>query len=242
MTRGNGTARSGPIAEASVVGRLTAACRADWTAYTEHEFVRRLAHGDLPEACFRHYLIQDYLFLVNFARAYALAVYKSETLADMREAAAAVDALLNKEMRLHVDYCARWGLNEQQMLSAEEAKANVAYTRFVLEAGMAGDLLDLLVALAPCACGYGEIGARLLSDPATKLEGNPYRDWIEMYGGEDFQDVSRAAVAQIDRVAAGRVGDDVEASNRWRSLCRTFATATRLEADFWQMGLDSARW
>jgi thiaminase/transcriptional activator TenA len=64
----------------SLFARLRAAAADDWEAYTGHEFVRRLADGSLPEECFRHYLIQDYLFLIHFARAYALAAYKSETL------------------------------------------------------------------------------------------------------------------------------------------------------------------
>jgi thiaminase/transcriptional activator TenA len=34
-----------------------------------------LADGSLAEAAFRHYLVQDYLFLTEFARAYALSVY-----------------------------------------------------------------------------------------------------------------------------------------------------------------------
>jgi thiaminase/transcriptional activator TenA len=103
---------------------------------------------------------------------------------------------------------------------------------------MAGDLLDLLVALAPCACGYGEIGAALLADPETRLDGNPYRSWIELYGGAEFQGVSRNAVAQIDRVAAQRLGTDPAAMPRWSDLNRVFRDATRLETEFWQMGLD----
>ncbi len=50
----------------------------DWLAYVDHEFVRGLADGSLPEPSFRHYLVQDYLFLIHFARAYALAAYKLE--------------------------------------------------------------------------------------------------------------------------------------------------------------------
>ena len=68
--------------------RLKTAASAEWRAYTEHPFTEGLADGSLPEAAFRHYLVQDYLFLIEFARAYALAVYKSPSLADMREAAA----------------------------------------------------------------------------------------------------------------------------------------------------------
>ena len=227
-----------PIADASLVGQLKAACAEDWAAYTGHAFVRQLAEGTLPEASFRHYLIQDYLFLIHFARAYALAVYKADDLDEMRESAGAVAALLNTEMQLHVQYCERWGLSEADMRATPEARATLAYTRYVLEAGHAGDLLDLLVALAPCACGYGEIGAHLLADPATRLDGNPYRDWIELYGGQDFQQVSRKAVAQIDRVAAKRAGREPARTDRWPALCRLFRDATRLEADFWRMGLD----
>ena len=67
--------------------RLKTEASAEWRAYTEHPFTAGLADGTLPEAAFRHYLVQDYLFLIEFARAYALAVYKSPALADMREAA-----------------------------------------------------------------------------------------------------------------------------------------------------------
>lgn len=229
-----------PIASSHLVGQLRAACAADWTAYTQHDFVARVADGTLPEASFRHYLVQDYLFLIHFARAYALAVYKADRLSEMREAASAVNALLHTEMQLHVDYCGKWGLREDDMIATAEARATLAYTRYVLDTGVSGDLLDLLVALAPCACGYGEIGARLIADPATKLEGNPYRSWIELYGGEDFQTVSINAANQIDRVGAQRLGADPRASPRWSALVEIFRTATRLETDFWQMGLDRA--
>ena len=232
---------TGPIPADSVVGRLRAANPQAWQAYTEHAFVDQIARGTLPEVCFRHYLVQDYQFLKQYTRAYALAVYKGETLADMREAAGAVDALLNTEMKLHVDYCSRWGLSEADMLATPEDPANLNYTRYVLDTGMAGDLLDLLVALAPCSCGYGEIGARLVTDPNTRLEGNPYRDWIELYGGEDFQAVSRAAVAQIDRLTERRIGPDPTHAPRWNDLQAIFTTAVRLEAAFWQMGLDATQ-
>jgi thiaminase/transcriptional activator TenA len=97
-------------------------------------------------------------------------------------------------------------------------------------------MVDLLVALAPCVLGYGEIGARLLAAPGLALARNPYREWIELYGGEDYQSVARDACAQLDRVAEKRIGGDVSRSGRWDALCRTFATATRLEAGFWDMG------
>ena len=133
--------RSGP--GTTLFARLRDACAADWTAYTAHAFVRRLADGTLPEVCFRHYLVQDYLFLIHFARAYGLAAFKSETLDDLRHAAGGLNAIVDTEIGLHVGYCARWGLTENDMARAPEAAATMAFTRYVLERGLAGDLLDL---------------------------------------------------------------------------------------------------
>jgi thiaminase (transcriptional activator TenA) len=220
-----------PVAE-SLFDRLRRAAGQEWTRYTRHDFVRRLGNGSLEQAAFRHYLIQDYLFLIHFARAYALAVYKSDTLADMRQAGASLAAILDLEMALHVRFCAGWGLDEAAMSAAAEATGTLAYTRFVLERGMAGDLLDLHVALAPCIVGYAEIAADLMADPATKLEGNPYREWIEMYAGEEYRAVAAAEIAQLDSLYARRGGEA-----RFGDLAKTFTTASRLEAGFWEMGL-----
>ena len=168
-------------------GRLRRDAGAVWDGYVGHAFVRALGRGTLPQPAFRHFLIQDYLFLLHFARAHALAGFKATQLADIRAAAAAVSTIVDVEMPLHVSYCAGWGLSEAQMSAAPEAIETMAYTRFVLERGLAGDLLDLQVALAPCLVGYGESGERLLADPATRREGNPYDGWIAAYTSEAYR-------------------------------------------------------
>ena len=213
--------------------RLRAAAPS-WERYVAHPFVDGLRDGTLPDVAFRHYLGQDYLFLIHFARAYALAAYKADTLAEIRDASAGMSAIVDTEMALHVEYCPAWGLDEAAMEALPEASATMAYTRYVLEKGGQGDLLDLYVALAPCVIGYGEIGAWLAADPATKRDSNPYASWIEMYAGKEYQEVARAHGAALDRLWTFRAG-----GARLESLARTFEQATRLEADFWQMGLDA---
>src|SRR6185436_16795686 len=119
--------------------RLKTEASAEWHAYTEHPFTAGLADASLPEAAFRHYLVQDYLFLIEFARAYALSVYKSPTLADMREAAGGIAAILDVEMNLHIKLSAGWGLSATDLEQAPPAVEMLAYTRYVLDAGMRGD-------------------------------------------------------------------------------------------------------
>ena len=118
------------------------------------------------------------------------------------------------------------------MQAAPEAMQTVAYTRFVLDCGMSGDRLDLDVALAPCVIGYAEIATTLKAHPATKLDGNPYAAWIEMYAGPEYQALAAAAVDGLERTGAARGG-----RARYPDLLKTFRTATALETEFWQMSL-----
>ncbi|MEM1362673.1 MAG: thiaminase II [Pseudomonadota bacterium] len=207
-----------------------------WRDYTRHPFVEGLGDGSLPRAAFLHYLRQDYVFLVHFSRAWALAVTKADTIGEMRTAAATVHALILEEMELHIRLCAEEGISEEELFQTEEDQANIAYTRYVLDAGHSGDFLDLLAALAPCVLGYGEIGQSL--DP--KRSHGAYRDWIETYGGAEYQETCQAVGTLIDEAVARRLGDAPEASPRWHTLCNRFRVATRLEVGFWQMGISAA--
>lgn len=218
-------------------GLWRANCCDAWQAYTHHSFVTGLGDGTLPRAAFLHYLVQDYVFLIHFARAWSFAVVKAETLDEMKVCASTVDALVNHEMALHVKTCAAAGIDEAALFSATEAPENLAYTRYVMDAGLQGDFLDLMAALAPCCFGYGEIGVRLQQ---TAARDTPYRDWIETYADSAYQDVMRDVGQMIDTAVARRLGDDPATSARWPQLQHRFTTATKLEAAFWDMGLRGA--
>lgn len=213
--------------------RLRDAAGADWHGYTWHPFVQALARGTLPLAAFRHYLIQDYLFLIHFARAKALAVVKGESLEAMRGKAAAVLAILD-ETKLHLRYCADWGLSEAEVTRVPETAETVSYTRWVMDQGLHGDILDLEVALVPCTVGYGEVARRILAHPDTVIEGNPYRSWIETYGADGYQALAEAAALRIDALGTSHGGEA-----RFAKLARDFAEAARLEQRFWQQGLSA---
>lgn len=217
-----------------IFDRLKAAAAIDWQSYVDHDFVHQMGAGTLPQTAFRAYLVQDYLFLIQFARAYALAIYKSRALADVKAAQAGLAAILD-EMDLHVRLCGRWGLSPEEIESAPEHQATVAYTRFVLDCGAAGDLLDLHVALAPCVIGYAEIGRALTLQGVDGSGDHPYREWIAEYAGEAYQGVAVNARRHLDGLAARAMTEQ-----RFNELAALFGKASRLEADFWQMGLDAA--
>lgn len=78
-----------------------------------------MGDGTLPVENFRYYMIQDYLFLVQFARATALSAYKSSSLKDIGRSIQQV-VTLQKEIQLHIDFCKEYGLKEADITEQEE--------------------------------------------------------------------------------------------------------------------------
>ncbi|NBT39474.1 MAG: thiaminase II [Alphaproteobacteria bacterium] len=221
------------MAYGNIFEQWRACCLPTWNGYVKHEFVEKLRDGSLPWEAFVHYLKQDYLFLIHFSRAWALAITKTDQVDEMRLAASMVHGLINEEISLHIRTCQHVGISEHDIINTSERPENLAYTRFVLDAGHSGDLLDLLSALAPCVLGYGEIGKRL----EVEATSTRYHDWISTYASEEYQKLCHDVGLLIDHVAQRRLGNDVERNPRWHDLSNRFAMASQLEIQFWNMGL-----
>ena len=64
----------------------------------------------------------------------------------------------------------------------------------------------------------------------------PYVDWIGEYASQGYQQVAADARGHLDELAARSMTEQ-----RFAQLTGIFATASRLEADFWQMGMDALK-
>ena len=206
----------------------------NWLLYTKHEFINKLSNDTLKEEKFLNYLIQDYLFLIQFSKAWSLAILKSDNLEEMKIAASTVNDLINFEMELHITLCANYGISKSDLENADEENANIAYTRYVLELGYSGDFLDLLSSLAPCVLGYGEIGLNCQnSNPKTLM----YKKWIETYSSIEYQDVCKNVSGLIDKAFLLRLCNNFENTYKWKKVNQIFKKATLLEVDFWNMAI-----
>ncbi|PWY73644.1 DNA polymerase alpha, catalytic subunit [Aspergillus heteromorphus CBS 117.55] len=201
-----------------------------WKPFTEHDFVQRMGDGTLSEQRFKSYLVQDYLYLVQFARSNALASYKAGNMESIA-ASAKIVLHIQRETALHLDYCASFGLSKEEMEKTPETIACTAYSRYILDVGQSEDWLALQMALAPCLLGYGAIAQRLHADKDTLREGNRYWKWIENYVAEDYTEAVRLGSELLEthmrQVSPSRVEE----------LIKIFIRATELEISFWDMGL-----
>ena len=122
-----------------------------WKSYLEHPFVKQLGEGTLSPDLFRFYMIQDYLYLLEYSKVFALGVIKSKQEELMRKFASMVHSTLYGEMNIHKIYMQRLGISKEEVKAAKQSLANRSYTSYMMEVSYNGDVLDVLVAILSCA-------------------------------------------------------------------------------------------
>lgn len=204
-------------------------------AILSHPFVTGVGDGTLPVESFKHYVKQDYVYLMDYARVLALASAKSPDLETMGWFAGLLDETLNTEMELHRRYCAEFGISREELDATKAAPTTVAYTSFLLKVAYKGTFPELVAALLPCQWGYWEIGAHLaaLGEP----ESAPlYSEWIRMYASPEF-----AELADSIRSIANKVAEE-PAKGQIAAMEEAYLTSLRFELRFWDMAQNLEGW
>ncbi|KAI0062018.1 hypothetical protein BV25DRAFT_1804558 [Artomyces pyxidatus] len=209
-----------------------------WKQYVQHDFVRQLGQGTLSRESFVHFIKQDYLYLKYYSRAHGLLAAKSS---EFDEIASSAEIILHiaRESAMHKQFCAQWGVSPEELENTPESPACTAYGAYIIDIGLRGDASRLLMALAACLLGYGEVGLWLKREAArpeswVKLEGNPYLKWIEDYSGEDYQRAVKVGIERIEAMAA----NDPPSLKRLEEWRLVWEKCTLLEKGFWDMAIN----
>lgn len=205
-----------------------------WRAQHEHPFVRGIGNGTVNLDQFRHWVKQDYLFLIEYCRLFGLAAARAPDLATLTRFAQLLTATATVELELHRVYCREFGISETELEREPLAPTTRGYTDFLLRVAALGDFAELAAALLPCMWGYSEIGQEL---KARGLPEEPRcRAWIEMYADPAFAALSDWCRALVDRLA-----EAIEPDQRQR-LIDAFLTSSRYELRFWDMAAKLETW
>ncbi len=205
--------------------KLKNSCEKEWLEYTEHKFLSDLVNNKLPDKNFKHYLIQDYIFLQEFLKILALTAYKSKS---FEEIGRSIDFIkgIDHEIKLHLDYCKKWKIPLKLLNNIKVEKANSAYTDHVLNIGKNGNNLDIFTSLSPCIIGYGEVGYRL--SKIKNWQKSKYSSWIKMYSSKEYQKVAKENIEYLDTLLLSN------RKNNIIKLKKYFKKSTILERNFWQ--------
>ncbi|MFQ5602182.1 MAG: thiaminase II [bacterium] len=199
-----------------------------WAAILHHPFVCGIGEGTLDKEKYQFYLTQDYVYLIEFSRVFALASAKARNLEDMSYFAKLLDLTLNTEMDLHRRICAEFDISKSELENTEPAFVTLAYTSFLVKSCYEEPLPGILAVLLPCAWGYAHI-AITLKDKGLP-EAPHYRDWIETYASDEFVGWADWLKEKMDGFAQIASSSDKE---HWYKL---YLQSSRFELMFFEMG------
>jgi len=215
----------------SVSTRLHDAAAPVWEACLRHPFVTGIGDGTLDMEKFRYFMLQDYLYLFDYARVFALGVVKARDPELMRVFAANVDAILGGEMKIHRAYMKRLDITEEQVFSIKPALANLSYTNYMLSVAQTGGPMEIVASILACSWSYAEIGQALAAISGA-AEHPFYGEWIRGYASEEYAATNQALIELMDSLAAD-AGEDQLAY-----LTDVFVNCSRYELGFWDMAWD----
>src|SRR5918998_1822965 len=198
-----------------------------------HRFLRGVTDGTLTEERFRFYVLQDALYLREYARALSLAGVRSPdegALVMFNEHSAGA---ITVERSLHEGFLKDLGVAREEAEATKASPTTLAYTSFLLSSATLGDYPEVLGAVLPCYWIYWEVGK------ALHEHGSPdplYQRWIDTYGGEEFGALVEAVLDLTDRTC-----EDLNPTQKAR-VSKAFVTTSRYEWMFWDAAWRLERW
>ena len=212
----------------SVSERLRQAAAPIWEKCLRHPFVTAIGDGTLGVEKFQYFMLQDYLYLFDYARVFALGVVKARDPKLMRTFAENVNAILGGEMNIHRAYMERLGITEDQVFAVKPALDNTSYTHYMLAVAESGGPMEIVAAILACSWSYAEIGQALAKRPGA-ADHPFYGEWVRGYASENYAATNQALMALMDELAKDATGAQFD------RLEEIFVNCSRYELGFWDM-------
>ncbi|MDX1619239.1 MAG: thiaminase II [Balneolaceae bacterium] len=200
-----------------------------YDAVLELPFITELTRGTLSEEIFLFYLQQDTHYLADFSRALSLAGVRSIHSGHMNSFFRFASEAMAVERQLHQSFYKKYGVE----MDAGKSPSCFAYTHFLLSTAATKHNAVNIAALLPCFWIYRQVGLEIYDNAAAD---NPYREWIDTYAGEEFNESVDRAIEITDEVAAS------EPESRLEEMTEAFVKSTELEWMFWESAYRMEHW
>lgn len=204
-------------------------------AQQAHPFVRALGTGELSADRFRFYVLQDGLFLLEYAKLFAAAARRAMTIETLEELLRRQAETLAAEHALHRDYARLWRMSEAELLKTTAAPTTYAYARHVLHVGEIGTLAEIVAAALPRVWGYSETARALLAGRPPRSD-HPFGAWLTWYASPEYAAVGDWLRGKLDDWAP-----EIGMEER-RRIETHFLMSARYEWLFWEMAWRQETW
>lgn len=203
-------------------------CDTLWQGYLKHPFIDDIRHDCMDKNMFEHYLIQDSLYLHAYAKVFAMGIYKSTSMAQIRLFYDLLSGVVVGESAGREDMLAQmhYDVEGQGDVPCDE---NQAYIAFMMNTAKHEGIVEILFATLPCMLSYAYIGCKLVEENPNIIKENSLGSWIEEYACDSYIKKCREWSMIADTLC-----EHYEEAQR-QHLCDLFYEASVHEMHFWDM-------
>ena len=206
-----------------------------WNSYIAHPFVKGLGEGWLKKEKFKHWMKQDYVYLIEYSRLFALGSAKAEDLKTMTAFAKLLHGTLYMEMDLHREYAAQFDISGEELEKTKAAATTTAYTSYMLNVSQRGGVENVAASVLARAWSYNFIGKKLAAWPGA-LDHEFYGRWVKMYASEEFTELAEDCKSLMNEIAEGKPERELAA------LEEIVVKTSLFEYMFWDMAENKEDW
>lgn len=212
-----------------LIDRLMNSVRDIWPEYNNHPFVKGIETGTLDPQKFRNYIIQDYMYLNEYSKVFALGVAKSKSLETMKLFSGVIQAIANVEMNIHNGYMGRFNVSQSELNETKRKLPNLSYTSYMLRIAYEEGEVEVLAAILSCALSYEDIAKQMLKNNPKASEHELYGNWVKCYSGEEYCDLNRVLLNTLEEAVKDYSEEQLD------HIAEIFRECSYYEMGFWDM-------
>ena len=215
--------------------RLLSVTKDIWAAYNEHPFVLGIQNGTLDREKFRYYIIQDFLYLEEYAKVFALGIAKAKSTETIQLFSKYVTLLTEGEMDIHRGYMGKFAVSREELETTPRALDNLSYTSYMLRVAYEEGEAEILAAILSCAYSYEVIAKTLLERNPAAVDHPFYGEWVKGYADPQYSDANILLLEMTDRLAQHYTEAQI-----WH-LEEIFVACSRYELAFWELAWNMSK-
>lgn len=204
-----------------------------WDKCIATMFVQDMKDGKLTIEDFKEYIVQDSIYLKNYARVYGKAIYHAETLREIQLYYSILNFVTDTESVVRLNYLRQFGMTDDDIEFIDPLPENQNYIDFLFKTAERGNGCEILMAVLPCMLSYSYIFRKLADEPESRK--SQYWDFIHDYADDQYAESCKEWCGFADR----KCGSLSEADQK--NLGNIFEKAGYLELDFWNMAYKRKR-
>ena len=157
-----------------------------WQQCLDTEFLRKMEDGTLDEACFKGYIVEDSLYLREYAKVFAWGMTKARTMETLRNYYSLLGFVQESEDVTRLHYLEQFGLSEADLQALPLRPENRAYVDCMINAAKNGEgEAECIMACLPCMLSYGWIFQKML-DRSPAVRDTLYGPLVQDYAGPGY--------------------------------------------------------